>query len=66
MGIGWGPKKCIESELKNKELYEIFLDFDTPITKFSMTYNEKALNTTAKEFINFFKKNINNLVKFKR
>ena len=65
MGIGWGPKKCIEKELKSKELYELFLDFDTPNTKFSLTYNEKALNTTAKEFIKFFKENINDLISFR-
>ena len=26
LGIGWGPRKCIESELKNKQLYEVFLN----------------------------------------
>ena len=49
LGIGWGPKKCIENELKEKSLYEIFLDFETPNTKFSITYNDRALNTTSKE-----------------
>lgn len=51
LGIGWGPRKCIESELKDKVLYEVFMNFDTPNTKFSISYNDKALNDTCKEFI---------------
>ena len=51
LGIGWGPKKCIEDELKQNKLYEISLDFDTPNTKFSITYNEKGINEACKEFL---------------
>ncbi len=58
MGIGWGPRKCIEKELKNKELYEISFGFDTPKTKFSISYNEKSLNKTAKEFVKFLKEEV--------
>lgn len=56
LGIGWGPRKCIESELKNGILHEIFFDFETPTTKFSIAYNDKALNDTCKEFIKELKK----------
>ena len=54
-GIGWGPKKCIEDELEKKELYEIFLNFKTPNTKFSITYNKKFLTDTDKKFVNFMR-----------
>ena len=56
VGIGWGLKKCIEEELKNKELYEIPIDFKVPATKFSICYKEKYLNQTAIEFLNEIKK----------
>jgi len=56
LGIGWGPKKCIEQELKENKLYEIGLDVDTPNTKFSIAYNEKAINEACKEFIKNIKK----------
>ena len=61
LGIGWGPKKCIESELNNKELFEIFFDFDTPTTKFSIAYNDKALNDTCKEFIKELKEELKDI-----
>ena len=59
LGIGWGLKKLIENELKNKELFEIPVKFDSPKTVYSIAYDEKFLNNTAKEFLNFFKDNIN-------
>lgn len=55
LGIGWGPRVCVENELKQKKLYEIFTDFDTPNTKFSITYNEKSLNESCKEFIKYLR-----------
>lgn len=55
IGIGWGLKNCIEKELKNKELYEIPVDFPIPTTKFSIAYDKNFLNKTTSEFINFFK-----------
>ena len=61
LGIGWGPRKCIERELKNKELYEIDFGFEAPSTKFSISYNEKALNKSAKDFINFLKDEAKNM-----
>lgn len=60
-GIGWGPRKCVEEELKKKELYEIFLDFKTPNTKFSITYNDKFLTDTSKNFISFLKEKTKNI-----
>ena len=61
LGIGWGPKKCIEQELNENKLYEISLDFDTPNTKFSIAYNEKAINEACKEFIKELKEEIKNI-----
>lgn len=55
IGIGWGLKKTIEKELKNKELYEIPVDFPTPTTKFSIAYDPNFLNKTTEEFIKIFK-----------
>lgn len=61
LGIGWGPRKCIEDELKNETLYEMFLNFDTPNTKFSIVYNDKALNDTTKEFIKLLREKTKNI-----
>lgn len=61
LGIGWGPRKCIEDELKNETLYEMFLNFDTPNTKFSIVYNDKALNDTSKEFIKLLREKTKNI-----
>lgn len=61
LGIGWGPRKCIETELKNKELYEIDFGFDAPSTKFSISYNKKALNKSTRDFIKFLKEEMKNI-----
>ena len=61
MGIGWGPRKCIEKDLNDKSLYEIFLNFDTPNTKFSIAYNDKALSDTCKEVIKLLREETKNL-----
>lgn len=55
IGIGWGIKKCIENELNSKELFELPIDFELPMTTFSIAYDNKLLNKTTKEFIEFFK-----------
>lgn len=63
LGIGWGLKKCIEEEVKNKELYEINVDFDLPLSIFSIAYDEKAINKTTKEFIKLFKERMKEISK---
>lgn len=60
-GVGWGPRACIKDELKSKELYEISLEFDVPSTKFSITYNNKALNNTAINFLNYIKEKVRDI-----
>ena len=55
LGIGWGLKKCIEEEIRNEELYEISVDFELPLSIFSIAYNENVINKTTKEFIKLFK-----------
>lgn len=62
LGIGWGLKKSIEKEIKNNELYEIPLKFDTPNTVYSIAYDEKFLNNTTMEFLKYFKDNINKVL----
>ena len=59
VGIGWGLKKCVEKEIKNKQLYEIPIDFKIPTTKFSVCYKERYLNQTAIAFLKDFKEYIN-------
>lgn len=59
LGIGWGLKKSIENELKNNELYIMPIKLETPKTIFSIAYEEKFVNNTTKEFLNFLKENIN-------
>lgn len=59
VGIGWGLKKCVEKEIKNKDLYEIPIDFKIPTTKFSVCYKERYLNQTAIAFLKDFKEYIN-------
>ncbi len=63
MGIGWGLKKLIEKDLKEKELFEIPVNFDSPKTVYSIVYDEKFLNDTAKMFLEYFKENITKVVK---
>ena len=63
LGIGWGLKKCIEKELENNELYEIKVDFDMPLSIFSIAYDEKIINKTTKEFIKLFKEKMKEISK---
>ena len=63
LGIGWGIKKTIETELENKELYELNMNFELPLSCFSITYNEELLNNTTKAFIKLFKQNIKKISK---
>ena len=63
VGIGWGLKKCVEKDIKEGILYELLVDFKTPITKFSIAYDKSFLNHTTSEFIKFFKENIKNTLK---
>lgn len=61
MGIGWGLKKQIEEELSSGKLYEIPVNFETPSTIYSIAYDEKFLNNTTYEFLNFLKENIKSI-----
>ena len=55
MGIGWGLRKCVEKELKDKTFYEIPIDFMNPTTKFSIAYNEKSLDRTTLKFLEYLR-----------
>ena len=63
LGIGWGVKNCVQTEFDNKELYEIKLDFDLPMSIFSIAYDEKILNKTTIEFIKLFKERMKEISK---
>lgn len=58
IGISWGLKKSIEDEVKNKKLYIINTEFESPKTTFSISYNKKYLNNISKIFLDEFKKYI--------
>ncbi len=62
LGIAWGLKKSVEKELASKEFYEIPMDFSSPKTKFSISYDAKYLNKTALEFLKYFKENIKEVI----
>jgi len=55
LGVGFGVKKCIEHDLINGSLFELPMDFKTPVTTFSIAYNNEFINKTTKEFIELFK-----------
>lgn len=61
LGIGWGPEICIKNELEKEELFKISLKINIPTTKFSITYNKKALNDTSIRFLNFIKEKTKDL-----
>jgi len=63
LGIGWGVKKCVEEDLKNQSLYELDTKFDTPLSCFSIAYNEEVLNNTTKEFLKLFKNKMKEISK---
>ena len=63
LGISWGVKKCIEKEINDKSLYELPVDFELPITRFSMVYNPNFINNTTKKFIDYLKENIDKYTK---
>lgn len=58
VGVGWGLKKCVEDYIKKGQLYELPINFNTPITKFSVAYDEFFLNHTTREFLKFFKEEL--------
>ncbi len=55
LGIGWGLRKLVEDELKQKVFYEIKTNFESPKTKFSIAYDKAYLNKTALEFLKYLK-----------
>ncbi len=65
IGIGWGLKKLIEKELKEKRLYEIPINFKIPNTIFSIIYDDKFLTDSTRTFINYFKEHVKEEIKIK-
>lgn len=62
IGIGWGIKKFVEKDILNGKLYEVNIPIDSPLAEFSIAYNDKYLNNTAREFIKFFKEELPNII----
>ena len=54
-----GLKENIKQELDNGELYIIPLDIDMPNVEFSLTYDKKYVNKTAKKFVEFILNEMN-------
>ena len=63
IGVGWGVKKCIQKELNDGLLYELPVDFDTPVTKISVAYDKAFLNDTTSKFLEFFKEKMKKMNK---
>lgn len=61
VGVGWGLKKCVDKYIKKGILYELPMNFNNPITKFSVAYDESFLNHTTREFLEFFKEEVKNI-----
>lgn len=53
LGIAWGLKENVIKELEDGTLYEIPLNIELPKIDFSIAYNEKYVNKTAKKFAEF-------------
>ena len=62
LGIGWGLKRFIKSDLNHKILYEIPLKFENPPTIYSVAYDKNFLNKTAEEFLKYLKENLNDVI----
>lgn len=63
VGVAWGLKKSIEKYVEREELFELPVAFELPTTKFSIAYDSNFLNKTTREFINFFRKEIIDVLK---
>lgn len=63
LGIAWGIKRCIKEDVEKGLLYEIPVDFDIPMTKFSIAYDKNFINNTTLKFIEYFKNEVNKYIK---
>lgn len=62
VGIGWGLKKFVEKDVKEKRLYELPVDFNMPVTKYSVAYDKTFLNNTTYRFLDYLKDSIKKMM----
>ena len=53
LGIGWALKENIKQELDSGELYIIPINIELPKIEYSLVYDDKYINKTAKKFAEF-------------
>lgn len=57
LGIGYVMKEAVKQELENKELYEVELPIDLPVSKINLIYIKEQLTQSNRKFIkNYLKK----------
>lgn len=57
LGIGYVMKEAVKNELENKELYEVKLPIELPISKINLIYIREQLTQSDKKFIKNYLKN---------
>lgn len=57
LGIGYVMKEAVKNELENKELYEVKLPIELPISKINLIYIKEQLTQSDKKFIKNYLKN---------
>lgn len=57
LGIGYVMKEAVKNELENKELYEVKIPIELPISKINLIYIKEQLTQSDKKFIKNYLKN---------
>lgn len=57
LGIGYVMKEAVKEELNNKELYEVELPIELPVSKINLIYIKEQLTQSDKKFIKNYLKN---------
>ena len=57
LGIGYVMKEAVKKELDNKELYEVELPIELPMSKINLIYIKEQLTQSDKKFIKNYLKN---------
>lgn len=57
LGIGYVMKEAVKNELENKELYEVKLPIELPISEINLIYIKEQLTQSDKNFIKNYLKN---------
>ena len=57
LGIGYVMKEAVKNKLENKELYEVKLPIELPISEINLIYIKEQLTQSDKKFIKNYLKN---------